>query len=260
MTAGRLLVTIMFAALPFCGSAEGLDTLRICANYTTHIMFPSELKYVDISNQDLVLGAIVETSRDVLALRADVPFTTTLSVSALESNQTMHTFIVVYDDNPKELVHDLRRVTASVPDRDGGAARNLLIEDVHGLPRRYWHLGDRQYGITAMCENVTVNNDMLYVTLSLDNSSGISYATEDAVFKIESRKTPKKGLAVNDRIMPKNRYGTLSAADGQTVRKTYSFSKFTLAKDQCLNIYIFETDGQRNLRISLGYRDVNGSR
>lgn len=105
----RILFTVVLGL--FCASswAAKIDTLYISTAYTTHIIFPTDLTYADLSNNKAVAAKIIEQNRNMLALKAREPFENSCSVSALESNGSMHTFIIVYADHPDELVIDLRR-------------------------------------------------------------------------------------------------------------------------------------------------------
>lgn len=58
-------------------------------------------------------------------------------------------------------------------------------------------------------------------------------------------------------LFPKGSYGPLTAKPGSVYRIVYSFDKVTLTKDQVLKVYLYETDGQRNLVMTLSARDIN---
>ena len=58
-------------------------------------------------------------------------------------------------------------------------------------------------------------------------------------------------------LFPKGSYGSLTAKPGSVSRIAYSFDKVTLTKDQVLKVYLYETDGQRNLVMTLSARDIN---
>ena len=89
--------------------AQQVDTLYLSTLYTTHVIFPTELIYADLSNNQIVAAKIVEQNKNMLAVKARIPFVTTTSVSALESNGNMHTFVIIYDEHPAALVIDMRR-------------------------------------------------------------------------------------------------------------------------------------------------------
>ena len=102
-----------------------------------------------------------------------------------------------------------------------------------------------------------VYSDNTYTVLSVGNRSGVSYETGDATFVIESRKKNKRSVQYEKNLFPKGRYGSLTAKPGSVSRIAYSFDKVTLTKDQVLKVYLYETDGQRNLVMTLSARDIN---
>lgn len=100
----RILITaaaIIAAALS--ANAQQVDTIKISNITTTHIRFSSEIKYVDLSNKVLA-AKIVEGSRDIIALKAKEPFDFITTMSCLEANGAMHTYLVRFEEYPKQLV------------------------------------------------------------------------------------------------------------------------------------------------------------
>jgi hypothetical protein len=272
----------------WCALAAGerIDTLRISAAYTTHIIFATDLTYADLSNNRYVAAKIIEQNKNMLALKARERFGDSCSVSALESNGTMRTFIVVFDEHPKELVVDLRkrgegtRLPASAPEGrepsrlrpgsvDNGTGRVVstwktgsapLLSDVVKQPQHLFHIGCKEYDIQVLCEDISSFSDITYITISLRNNSGISYDISDATFVVESKRSGKRTVRVDKTIFPRSRYGRLSAGPGEYTRIAYSFDKMTLSKDQVLKIYMYEEGGQRNLVMTVDTKDINRAR
>ena len=283
----RILI-ILLTALEALTAEAKVDTLRISSAYTTHIIFSTDLTYADLSNSRFVVAKIIEQNKNMLALKAKEPFTESCSVSALESNGTMHTFIVVYDPAPGDLVIDIRKTQApkeyasstaqmiadikakresnqaasSKPASPGNVSTwktgsAPLLQDVvkqrqhlyHiGWQRQHlYHIGCREYDIQVLCEDISSYSDITYMTISLKNSSGISYDIADATFVIESKHNGKRTVRYDKTVFPRSRYGKLSAGPGEYTRIAYSFDKMTLSNDQVLKIYLYETGGQRNL-------------
>ena len=112
------------------GAGAKVDTLRISSAYTTHIIFATDLTYADLSNSRYVVAKIIEQNKNMLALKAREPFTESCSVSALESNGTMHTFIVVYDPAPKDLVIDIRKGAAQPAQASYASPTAQMIAEV----------------------------------------------------------------------------------------------------------------------------------
>ena len=101
--------TILISLLTFISAYAQNDTLWLSDAYTTHMIFSTDITYADLSNSRIVAAKIVEQNRNILALKARGPFLESTSVSALEANGTMHTYIVRYDENPKSLIVDIRK-------------------------------------------------------------------------------------------------------------------------------------------------------
>lgn len=244
------------AALPTMAQT---DTLRISSAYTTHIIFSTDLTYADLSNNKVVAAKIVEQNRNMLAVKARMAFDEPTSVSALESNGVMHTWIVIYDPSPKQLIVDTR---SGADTKKGGVSRTgqgdaPVLSDVIEYRQGLFHLGETRYDISVLCENIYAYSDITYIVLSLRNDSGVSYDIGDATFVVESKKKSKRTVIFDKTLFPRSRFGSLSAAPGQTARIAYSFDKMTLSEDQVLNIYFYETEGQRNLKLTVDTRDIN---
>lgn len=288
--AALLLLSLGLSAV---GYAAKIDTLRISSAYTTHVIFSTDLTYADLSNGRQVAGKIIEQNKNMLALKAREVFEGSSSVSALESNGSMHTFIIVYDEHPRELVIDMRKkateastkyasptarmvtespesrraASASVSSSRPGNASTWktgsapLLSEVINEPQHLYHIGCKDYDIQVLCEDISSYSDITYMILSLRNSSGISYNVADATFVIESKSNNRKRSVKYDKtVFPRNSHGKLSAAPGEYTKVAYSFEKLTLSKDQVLKIYLYEDNGQRNLVMTVDAKDINKAR
>lgn len=253
------------------------DTLRVSDIFTTHIIFNTDLIYADLSNSQAMAAKILEQSKNMMALKARSPFSVPLSVSALESNGTMHTFIVVFEENPSDLVCDMRRASAPQGSATGrtpqgrrtaaGGTAGLyrkgdapLLADVVAARQSLWHISTRQYGIEVVCVNILTYSDITYLVFDVRNTSGVSYECPDATFVVESRRRTSKSLVYDRNIFPKSRHGTLSCAPGSTARIGYSLDKVSLSKDQVLRVYFYEQGGQRELVLTIDSADINRAR
>lgn len=266
----KRILLLSLVLLSIGARAESADTLRVSDIYTTHIIFTTDLIYADLSNSGACAAKILEQSKNMMALKARSPFATPLSVSALESNGAMHTYIVVFEKNPASLVYDMReddRPAEQAPGSKRGDAAGLyrradapLLRDVVEAPQALWHISTRQYDIEVTCTNILSYSDITYMVFSLTNRSGVSYECPDATFVVESRKRSKRGVVYDRNIFPKSRYGTASCAPKSITRIGYSLDKVSLSKDQVLRVYFYEQGGQRELVLTIDARDINRAR
>ena len=259
------LITLFIALLYCLASHAQTDTLKISTAYTTHIIFSTDVTYADLSNNRIVAAKIVEHNRNILAIKAKCPFDEYTSVSALEANGTMHTYIVMYEESPRELIIDERN--SDVSTSKGGEMRTNVtsnrrsdaptLSQMSSSDQRIHHIGSRAYEIIALCENIVSYSDITYITLSIRNRSGVSYDIKDATFVLESKKRNKRSVVIEKTIFPEGRHGSLNCPVGEKAKMAYSFKKITLSKDQVLKIYLYEHDGQRNLEMTIDTNDIN---
>ena len=259
----KRIILVLISALTTSLCFAQTDTLKISSAYTTHLIFSSDIVYADLSSPADVVAKIIEQNRNLLAVKARSPFNGSTSISALESNGTMHTFIVSYNPYPEQLVIDMRAshaVTQESTRREvgrGSKADAPELSEMTKTKQKLYPLGARKYGITVMCDDIVSYSDITYIVLSVMNNSSVSYNVTDGTFVIESKKKGKRAVSFEKGIQPKNRHGSLSAAPGETVKIAYSFDKLTLASDQILKIYLYEEGGQRNLEVTLSSNDIN---
>lgn len=261
----KRLIILLISALSAGVCFAQTDTLKISSAYTTHLIFSSDIVYADLSSPVDVVAKIIEQNRNLLAVKARGPFEKSTSISALESNGTMHTFIVGYDPYPEQLVIDMRANRAAEQESShrevgrGSKADAPELSEMTKARQKLFHIGARKYGITLLCEEIVSYSDITFVLLSVRNRSSVSYNVTDGTFVMESKKKGKRAVSFEKGIQPKNRHGSLSAAPGETVRIAYSFDKLTLASDQVLKVYLYEEGGQRNLDLTLSARDINNA-
>ena len=274
-----ILLAVLLTAFASVAMASTVDTVYISTMSTTHIRFSSELKYVDLSNK--VLSArIVEGSKDIVAVKAKDAFDFTTTMSCLEADGRLHTFIVAYDESPEVLIVDMRRssvrpgmtdltktgmtdmtklrVTDMIkPERaDLGRWTPDVTEVLDTSEREIYHIGNVAYDIKILCENVIIKDDVTYIVLSIENSSAVSYSMSSPRFVIESKRKTKRGLVYEKQLFPKHTSGETVTAPGTVSRMEFSFDKVTLVKGQVFRIYLYEEGGPRNFVLSFGVRDV----
>lgn len=126
----RIFIAVVASVFLFCvfragAQSPGMRTIEIGTLSTTHVLFTSDLTYVDVSSPEVIAAKVVEASKNMLALKARKDFDYTTTISALEANGTMHTFYVRYNASPNELLIDTR-----VGDQSAGATFNTQVRPI----------------------------------------------------------------------------------------------------------------------------------
>ena len=257
----RTITALLLSLATLAAGAQGADTIRVSHLYTTHVIFQTDLIYADLSNSQVMAAKILDQSKNMMALKARRPFEGTFSVSALESNGEMHTYIVLYEEHPGSLIYDIREKASG--DGPAGLYRRKdapLLKDVVAAGRKLWHIYSKEYDIEVSCTNILSCSDITYMVFTLANRSGVSYECPDATFVVESRRKSRKSVVYDRNIFPKSRSGTISCAPGETTSIGYTLEKVSLAKDQVLRVYFYESGGQRELVLTVDARDINRAR
>lgn len=270
-----------------------IETVEVSDKYTTHLIFATDIGYADLSRPSVLSGKLVDQGKNKLALMARSPFKGRANVSVEEANGIFHTYLLKYAETPSQLVLDTREevvlqdASGTVPSpeintgskvknsrekeatahrRAKGVSANALrrgdaplLSEVIEMNQMLYHTAARNYHLTFLCENIFSYSDITYFVLSLTNDSGISYETGDAVFVLESNNGSRRKIVYESNIFPKNRFGKLTTAAHSKGKVAYSFDKITLSKDQVIKVYLYESNGSRNLVLTLTAKDINGA-
>ena len=266
----KLLIAVLLTGWLCSGiaSAQAPDTLYISTSQVVHLRFASELKYVNLGSRDIV-AKIVDGSKDFVAVKAREPFSSVTSMSCLESNGSMHTFFVAYREYPSRLDVDTRPVSAAPAETDlsfspqpvPGESRSLStpieFEEIVKMKQELYHIGTRGYDIEIQCENIFVKDDVLFLLISLKNSSAVSYNLTAPRFSIESKRRTKRGLQYEKAAFPRQSYGLGVIQPDETGKLVFTFDKIALIRGQVFRVYFYENGGSRNLTLTLNINDVN---
>ena len=244
-------------------SAQAPDTLFISTTQVVHLRFGSELKYVNLGSRDI--GAkIVDGSKDFVAVKAREPFTAVTSMSCLESNGSMHTFLVAFREHPSRLDIDTRSTATSPEASAPGEAESsfsfsspLEIEELVSMKPELFHLGTRGYDIDILCENIFYKDDVLFLLISLKNGSAVSYSLSAPRFSVESKRRTKRGLQYEKAVFLRQSYGLGVTAPDATGKMVFTFDKVSLTRGQVFRIYFYERGGARNFVLTLEMNDIN---
>lgn len=248
------------------------EYVAVSSLYTSHMVYNSDLVYAHLSNQDEVTAMILKQSPNVLAIKARGDFgLNTSTVTVLESTGFIHTYIVSYEQHPQSLVMNFQTEAPGGSSLSAGEAPsgNLqvvsrlrkddapLLKEVIDYPQHLFHIATRKNKILVVCENIFSYSDITYMTLRIENHSGVSFEADRTSFVIGSKPRRKNIIVEETNLIPKSSLGTLTVAPGSKERIVYSFDKVTLAPDQVLKICVYELNGRRDFFLRLSPKDVN---
>jgi len=219
----------------------------------------------------------VDGSKDILALKAREPFDYTTTVSCLEGNGVMHTFVVAFAEKPSELIIDTGKKAEAVVVTPAGSAvagvgsgsgksagsgsaasgrATTVKKEDPAMKKKIYHIGASAYDISVYCDNIFIKDDITHIVFSIHNNSSVSYVTSEPRFAIESKKRTKRGLAYEKQIFPRSASGLGSTAPGTISRLEFTFDKVTLISGQVFRLYLYEQGGARHYVLTFGVKDI----
>lgn len=243
-------------------------------NKTVHILFPSEVRYVDLGSTDIIAGKAdgVENVVRVKAAVREFPGETNFSV--ITGDGSFFSFNVVYEEEPEALNINMDRWLSPDHSKNGSAVRVTelgeedpsviasLMYTIHRLDRRdVKHIGCRQFGMQALLKGIYVHKDLLFFHISLANSSHVPFDIDFVRFKVVDKKVARRTAQQETYIEPVRALNDLRRIDGKGEgRIVYAFHKVVIPDDKLIEVEIYEKGGGRHQRFYIENGDLVDAR
>ena len=247
---------------------------------TVHILFPSEVRYVDLGSTDIIAGKAdgVENVVRVKAAVRDFPGETNFSV--ITEDGSFYSFLVSYEEEAEALNINMDRRLLPEPSAGGSASTEgsavrvtelgeedpsviaSLMYTIHRLDRRdVKHIGCRQFGMQALLKGIYVHKDLLFLHISLANSSHVPFDIDFVRFKVVDKKVAKRTAQQETYIEPVRALNELRRIGGKSEgRIVYAFHKVVIPDDKLIEVEIYEKDGGRHQRFHIENSDLVDAR
>jgi conjugative transposon TraN protein len=244
--------------------------MQVTYNKTSHLLFPSPIRYVDLGS-DLLVANKAEPVGNVLRIKSAVrDFEEETNFSVITEDGKFYSFDVFYSSYPDALSYDLlkmqrsneRQYIADVLFEDlrgsSSSLTELILENLYAKSRRtIKHITSRSYGIQFSVRALHVNDSKFFFTLEVKNSSNVAYDIDLVNFKIIDKKNLKRTV-VQDKLLEPVRihFPVMTAIHHSDILGIYLLNQFTLLKDQVLEIEILEKNGGRHQKVQLENTDL----
>lgn len=248
--------------------------IEVTFQKTVHILFPSEVKYVDLGSFDIIADKATGAENVVRIKAAVKGFEGETNFSVITADGCFYSFNVVYKDEPAWLSIEMEDWLRDNP--EGGIAGDRMFVKLKELggetplvvnrimytlykknKRDFRHIGCKKYGIQTLLKGIYINNDLLYLHTSLRNSSDISFDIDYIRFKVVDKKVAKRTAMQENFIEPVRTYNRLVTVDGKaTVRGIFVLPKLTLPDDKLLVVEVYEKGGARHQSFRIENTDL----
>lgn len=244
--------------------------LDVTYDKTSHLIFPSAIRYVDLGSEYLIAGKADE-AENVLRIKATVrDFEDETNFSVITNDGRFYSFNAYYSSYPEILSYDLLTMQKQLEKENLNdvlfeelgetppSLTDLLLEAIHNDNKRIVkHLGAKSFGISFTVKGIYIQNGKYYFHTEVKNSSNVPFEIDYVNFKIVDKKVAKRTVVQQQSIIPLRTYKPLIEIKGNsTEQNVYLLDRFTTTSDKILLIEIFEKNGARNQIIQIENTDL----
>ena len=248
--------------------------LEVTYDKTTHIIFPSSVRYVDLGSPNLIAGK-ADGAENVIRVKATVKnFREETNMSVITESGSFYTFNVKYAEEPlllniemKDFIHDGSEVNRPNNALDiylkelGSESPKLVYlisKSVHKDNKRHIkHIGSKAFGIQYLLRGLYTHNGLLYFHTQIRNRSNVPYEVDFVTFKIVDKKVAKRTAIQEQVLFPLRAYNyAVRIAGKQSERTVFCLPKFTIPDGKCLVVELNEKNGGRHQSFVIENEDL----
>ena len=248
--------------------------LEVAFNKTTHVIFPSEIVYVDLGDENLVAG-LADGAKNVLRVKSAVKsFKTETNLTVITDDGCFFTFNVKFAKEPlllniemTDFIHDGEAVNRPNNAQEIFLERlgqespmlvKLIMKSIYKQDRReIKHIGSKRFGVQFILKSIYTNNGLLYFHTELKNTSNIAFDIDYISFKIVDKKVVKRTAMQEQVLEPLRAQNYVTVVSGKKSERTvFALEKFTIPDDKQLVIEVAEKEGGRNQSFVIENGDI----
>ncbi len=248
--------------------------LEVTYDKTTHIIFPSVVRYVDLGSPNLVAGK-ADGAENVIRVKAVVRnFRDETNMSVITESGSFYTFNVKYADEPlllniemKDFIHDGSKVNRpnnalDIYLKELGSESPKLVQlinkSIHKENKRHVkHIGSKAFGIQYLLRGIYTHNGLLYFHTQVRNQSNVPFEVDFVTFKIVDKKVMKRTAIQEQIVFPLRAYNYATLVAGNKDERTmFTFDKFTIPAGKVLVVELNEKSGGRHQSFTVESEDI----
>lgn len=248
--------------------------LEVTYDKTTHIIFPSAVRYVDLGSPNLLAGK-ADGAENVIRVKAVVRnFRDETNMSVITESGSFYTFNVKYADEPlllniemKDFIHDGSKVNRpnnalDIYLKELGSESPKLVQlinkSIHKENKRHVkHIGSKAFGIQYLLRGIYTHNGLLYFHTQVRNQSNVPFEVDFVTFKIVDKKVMKRTAIQEQIVFPLRAYNYATLVAGNKDERTmFTFDKFTIPAGKVLVVELNEKSGGRHQSFTVESEDI----
>lgn len=248
--------------------------VQVTFNKTVHIIFPSQVRYVDLGSGDIIAGK-ADGSENVIRVKAAVEnFVGETNFTVICEDGSFYSFNAKYAEEPELLNIEMKDYLENTNETDYSSTRmniyfrelgnespllvKIIMKSIYkNNDREIRHLGCKRFGIQFLVKSIHSHNGLFYLHTQLKNSSNVPFQVDFIRYKIVDKKVAKRTAIQETVLTPVRSFNEELVIGGKmTSRTVYVIPQFTIPDDKLLMIELFEKNGGRHQVIRVENSDI----
>ncbi len=239
--------------------------LEVTYDKTVHILFPSEVRYVDLGSPNLIAGK-ADGAENVIRVKATVKnFKNETNMSVITEDGSFYTFNVKYAEEPlllnvemRDFIHDGEAVNRpnnaqEIYLKELGSESPMLVR----LIMKSIHKQNKRFGIQYLLKGIYTHNGLLYFHTEIRNQSNVPFDVDYITWKIVDKKVAKRTAVQEQIVLPLRAQNYVTLVPGKKSERTvFTMAKFTIPDGKCLVVELNEKNGGRHQSFVIENEDL----
>ena len=248
--------------------------LEVTYGKTVHILFPAEVRYVDLGSPNLIAGK-ADGAENVIRVKSTVKgFQGETNMSVITEDGCFYTFNVRYADEPlllnvemTDIIHDgesanrpnnAQEVYLNELGSESPMLVRLIMKSIYRQDRRtVKHIGCKRFGVQYLLKGIYTHGGLIYFHTEIRNQSHIPFDVDYMTWKIVDKKVAKRTAVQEQVVLPLRAQNYVTCVPGgKNERTVFAMSKFTIPDGKQLVVELCEKNGGRHQSFTIENEDL----
>ena len=248
--------------------------LEVTYGKTVHILFPAEVRYVDLGSPNLIAGK-ADGAENVIRVKSTVKgFQGETNMSVITEDGCFYTFNVRYADEPlllnvemADFIHDgesanrpnnAQEVYLNELGSESPMLVRLIMKSIYRQDRRtVKHIGCKRFGVQYLLKGIYTHGGLIYFHTEIKNQSHIPFDVDYITWKIVDKKVAKRTAVQEQVVLPLRAQNYVTCVPGgKSERTVFALSKFTIPDGKQLVVELCEKNGGRHQSFVIENEDL----
>ncbi|MGQ2985067.1 conjugative transposon protein TraN [Flavobacterium sp.] len=248
--------------------------MEVTFDKTSHIIFPSAIRYIDLGSDYLVAGK-AEDADNVLRVKAAVrDFEEETNFSVITEDGRFYSFNAYYSAYPYVLSYDMLKLGRTLQRNSSNdvlfeelgnnspSVAGLLLETIYQKDKRLIrHIGSKSYSIQFLLKGIYTHRGSFYFHTELRNTTNVPFRIDFVNFKVVDKKVAKRTVAQERALTALRMYKPLMPIAAQSKEQNvFLLDQFTIDDEKVLLVEIYEKSGGRHQLLEVSNSDLVGAK